>query len=390
VTQQEVQEAAITVVTRKFPELESLAQTKIALIDSWEHLSQVILGLTYLDTREDVEQFLHRLSEDQFEKQRRRRRGYRVSMFDPTFLLYEWMSVKAFAEGYSQSLQQRIQEGTLEIQQAIQLSVEQGIELGIQRGAQALQAAAIDVVECKFDELLPLAVRVVTTVDNLQDLQQQILDLSALSSEDEAEQFFLSLLANPLYEDLLEKGVQEVIQATRTAAIAAVVKRFPYSLEFPRDRKTTVGDSQHSQQSIRDLRYLPDPEEVEKLLLSLLEEPRYAELPEDDVQKLAQAAQEEARDCVESLQKKFQEDGSEVKKIIQEAVRQGDELGAPLGAQILRQAASALVALRFPKLESLAQKKISDTNDMGLLRELICDLSTISDQAEAEERLLSK
>jgi len=59
----------------------------------------------------------------------------------------------------------------------------------------------------------------------------------------------------------------------RMAAITAVVKRFPYSLQFPQDRKIAVGDSQHSQQSILDLRYLPSPEEVEKLLLSLLEEP---------------------------------------------------------------------------------------------------------------------
>jgi len=60
--------------------------------------------------------------------------------FDPTDPLYEWLSVDAFAEGYSESLQGRIQEGTLEIQQAIQLSVKQGIELSIQRGVQTLQS----------------------------------------------------------------------------------------------------------------------------------------------------------------------------------------------------------------------------------------------------------
>jgi len=392
VTQQEMQgmqETAITLVTRKFPELEALARAKIALINSWEYLPQVILGLTFLNTREEVEQFLLRLPGDQLRGKRRGRRRYRVSVFDPTDPLYEWLGVDAFAEGYSQSLQQRIQEGTLEIQQAIQLSVERGIELSIQRGAQALQGAAIDVVESEFRELLPFALRSITAVNDLQRLQQLILDLSALSSQDEAKQFLLSLFANPLYEELFEKGVQEVIHATRMAAITAVVKRFPCSLQFPQDSKTAVSDSQHSQQSILDLRYLSSPEEVEKLLLSLLEEPCYAELLEDDVQKLAQAVQKETIDCVESLQKEVQENDSEVQKTIQEAVRQGAELGSRLGTQILQQAACALVALHFPKLESLAQKKISITNGMDHLRELIWDLSTISDQAEAE-RLLAE
>jgi len=385
---QEMQETVIILVVRKFPELEALARERVTAIDSWEHLPQVIRGLTFLHTREDVEQFLLRLPGDQLKGKRRGSRRYRVSAFDPTDPLYEWLGVDAFAKGFSQSLQQRIQAGTLEVQQAIQDSVEIGVELGIQRGTQVLQAAAIDVVESEFPELLSLAVRSITAVDDLQRLQQMVLDLSTLSSQEEAKQFLLSLFADSLYyKELLEKGVQEVIHATRQAAITAVVKRFPCSLRFPQDSKTAVGDSQHSQESILDLRYLPSPEEVERLLLSRLEEPCYSKLSEDDVQKLAQSVRQAVMDCAESLQKEVQEDASEVQKTIQKAVQQGDELGSPLGEQILQQTACALVALHFPKLESLAQEKITATDRMSDLRDLIWNLSIISDQERAKQLL---
>jgi len=45
-------------VVRKIPELEALARTKITLINNWEHLPQVILGLTFLHTPEEVEEVL--------------------------------------------------------------------------------------------------------------------------------------------------------------------------------------------------------------------------------------------------------------------------------------------------------------------------------------------
>jgi len=356
---QEMQETAITLVLRKFPELESLARVKITTINNWERLPQLFLDLTLLHTQEEMEQFLLRLHGDQKRIGARRRR---VEVYDPSDSFCHWLCLDAFATSYSEALQQRIQEGTLEIQQAVQLSVEQGVELGIQRGAHILQHAAIIVVKRWFPELIPLAQRSITAVDDVQRLQQLILDLNTLSSQDEVKQYLLSLLANPLYNELLEDGVQEVTHAMQQAAMTAVAKRFPDSLRLAQNSNTVVGDSPHSQHLLPDLDLLPSQEQIEELLLSLLVEPRYGEILEDSVRELLQAVQQEATDCAESLQRKVQEDALDIQETIQDAVKQGVALGSKQGVQILRQAACAIVVLHFPKLESLARTKISVTN----------------------------
>jgi hypothetical protein len=55
---QKMQETVIALVVRDFPELKSLAHTRIADINSLERLQQLILDLTLLHVQEEVEQFL--------------------------------------------------------------------------------------------------------------------------------------------------------------------------------------------------------------------------------------------------------------------------------------------------------------------------------------------
>jgi len=122
--------------------------------------------------------------------------------------------------------------GTLEIQQAIQLSAEARIELSIhelyrpykrryRRGGS------------EFRELLPLALRSITTVNDLQGLQQLILDLSALSSQDEAKPFLLSLLEILFTRNCLKKAFRGNFMRCGWQLSQQFVKRFPYSLQFP-------------------------------------------------------------------------------------------------------------------------------------------------------------
>jgi hypothetical protein len=316
----QLQETAIAQVVKDFPDLESLAQVKVTSIDNEEYLQQVILGLTFLHTRENVEQFLLRLSRDELKETR----PHPVSTFDPVDPMYELIMVNAFAKGFSQSLQRRIQAGSVEIEQAIQWSVEHGVERGIQQSAQTLQATAIDVVKSKFPELLALAQRCITSINNLQILQQLVLDLSTLSSRDEVKQCLLSLFTDPLYKELFESG----------------------------------------------------SEEVEQLLLALFGELPYVELPEDEVEKLAQRVQQETIDCVASLQKEARKNNLDVPKMIQRAVREGAKLGLRLGTENVEQAVYARVSLRYAGRESLTQVTIGVTDQTSCFREHIWDLCT--------------
>jgi len=73
-------------------------------LDSWEHLQRVMLGLTFLHTRDDIEQFLHRLPGDELEGKRVGGGRWPVSRYDPTDPLYDWLVVDTFAKGYSIAL----------------------------------------------------------------------------------------------------------------------------------------------------------------------------------------------------------------------------------------------------------------------------------------------
>jgi len=64
----------------------------------------------------------------------------------------------------------------------------------------------------------------------------------------------------------------------------------------------------------------------------------------DDVSNYSSSA-EGKQEIVRSRCKESSENDSKVQKIIQEAVRQGAELGTRLGAQILQQAACAISLL---------------------------------------------
>jgi flagellar biosynthesis/type III secretory pathway protein FliH len=56
--QQGYQQAAIDVIVARFPDLETLAKTKITAINDFERLQQLILDLSISHTREQMEQVL--------------------------------------------------------------------------------------------------------------------------------------------------------------------------------------------------------------------------------------------------------------------------------------------------------------------------------------------
>jgi len=57
-SQQGYQQAAIDVVVARFPDLETLARTKITAIDDLERLQHLIIDLSISHTREQMEQVL--------------------------------------------------------------------------------------------------------------------------------------------------------------------------------------------------------------------------------------------------------------------------------------------------------------------------------------------
>ncbi len=62
--QQGYQQAAIDVIVARFPDLETLAKTKLTAIDDMQHLQHLIIDLSISSTREQMERVLLSLSTD--------------------------------------------------------------------------------------------------------------------------------------------------------------------------------------------------------------------------------------------------------------------------------------------------------------------------------------
>jgi len=91
---------------------------------------------------------------------------------------------------------QEIVEQSWVYQAAVEKGVEKGIEKGIRKGRQqALQQAAISIVKARFPELEQFASKIIETITDLNRLQVLIVELTTVSSQEDAREILRSLLS---------------------------------------------------------------------------------------------------------------------------------------------------------------------------------------------------
>lgn len=82
------------------------------------------------------------------------------------------------------------------------------------------------------------------------------------------------------------------------------------------------------------------------------------------------------------------EDILEESPFYQQIMHRGEEKGRVQGLEKMRETALGIVQARFPKLARLAKKQVAAVNNLGILSELIVNLSLAKDEVEAKKKLL--